>query len=686
MFQKPSFPKAALALALGGLSGFAAADLWANLRIKALPDLPETDEDPNLIHDLLLYLERPELRERDGVTLDEPYLLRAVTPAKAIIDGRFDCLDFRMQTLLRLQYAYGDTIRSISPATAQLIEDAFLGAKYWMTEPGEDSVCFWSENHQLLYAVAEYLAGQYWPDRIFTNDGADGREHMARGRRRIGYWMKQRFTYGYSEFNSTNYYLYNVGPASNFIEFAAPEDAPLATRMKMCLDLLLYDVATGMQDFTFTAPTGRAYVYNMTGSSGDRVRLLTDVLWGLRDDALDSTHSMMVNFYAMFRQGLYDFPAALRAIALDQTPRVLRSSHGLNTSELPEHQFIGHEDWQIMRQWSMEAFTNPEVIRNTVTYLEKNRMFSNKFVNYFKIVNGKFLRRPRTLRRVSEISHPMPNGIAIQRANLYLCKAPGVTLSCVQRYHPGSFGAQQFLQTANFGGKAVAFTTHPAREESEQTVGGYPGYWAGYGRAPHIVQHEGVQLLLFRIPRLPGFLELYRVPQFTHTYLPEAYFDEVTVSGRFAFARQGDAFLGLVGGAELQYLPHSPVSAKAFRNGLEEYPEMHFDLIQEGGRPYWIYEISSEKRESFAAFQSRLQQNPVCYDEGGSLCYQSGGKTYATEFGGDFFVDGAAQPLEYGRYESPYCTAGRGARDYIFSCGGHTLRLNYDACVREVSE
>lgn len=665
-----------------------AGDIEKNLRVKPLPDLPKKDENANRLHELLLYLERPDLRERDGVTIDDAYITGALEPAKRVIDGRFDCMDFRMQTLLRLQYSHGDTLRALSPAGARMIEDMFLGAKYWMTEPGEDSMCYWSENHQLLFAVAEYMAGQYWPGRVFANDGATGREHMERARARIEYWARQRFAFGYSEFNSSNYYLYCVGPAANFIQFAAPEDRGLAERVKMCLDLLLFDVACYMHRFSFMAPTGRAYTDNMVGETGDRVRKLTDYLWGLRPDAADNSHSQLINFIAMTRardaggKPYYEFPEALRQIGLDAARRELRASYGLDTAELPGRGLVGHGDEQIMRQMSMEAFTNPEVIYNTVTYLDKNGMLTNKFVNYFKIINLKLVKRPRTLRWISEKLNPMPNGVAIQRANLYCYQTPFYALSSLQRYHPGGYGATQMLNIANFGGKAVVFTVHPARHEAENTVSGFPGYWAGYGRAPHSVQHKDILLLLYQLPQRPGFLELYPVPQFTHTYLPEAYFDEVHVSGRYAFARKEGAFLGVIGSRPLRYLPYSEMSARAFKNDMPA--GKRFDLVQEGRRHYWIYELSDESREPFGNFMRRVMSNWVAYD-GGSLAYESGGRSCETVWGGGLRVDGEEIPLEHRRFENPYCTAERDAPEFLISYGGHSLRLNYEKAEREAT-
>ncbi|HQD71819.1 MAG TPA: hypothetical protein PLY67_00110 [Clostridiales bacterium] len=692
--NKTSKSKIAATILAAAVGAYFAIDIFNNLSIRPLPHHPKSNEGSELIHELLLYLENPALQKERGFELNNENIIAALKPAKKYIDGRYDCQDFIMQSLLRIQYSHIDTIRLISPEGAQMIEDIFLNAKYWMTEPGEDSMCYWSENHQILYGVAEYLAGQMCKDRIFTNDGADGKEHMERGRRRINYWMEQRFLYGFSEYNSTNYYLFDVGPAANFIEFAAPEDADMVERMKMCLDLLLFDVASNMHKFTFTAPTGRAYANNMVGITGDSVSRLIDFLWQRNDNYKTDAHKMLLNFYSMYfakhpdgtPKKLYEFPRVLYEIGLDEEERVIKSSHSMDTWELEEKGYVGHSDKQIMRQLSMEAFTNPEVIYNTVSYFDKHNLFSNSFVNYFKAINLKLLRHPDRLRFISEKLNPMPNGIALQRANLYCYQTKHYQLMNVQRYHPGIYGATQMLQVLNFGGKSVVFTTHPAKNEDKKSASAYPGYWAGFGRSPHAVQHKNVLLMLYKIPKTPGFLELYSVPQFSHTYLPEAFLDEVEINGRYAFVRHGKAFLAIIGKNELHYKPFSMYSAKALKNGLKDYPDKRFDLIQEGNYHYWIYELSDEDKESFEEFKSRIMENSIEYDGSSKLVYKSQNHEYKTVYGGAFFVDGEEQPLEYERFESDYCHAKREADEFFFSFKGHYLRLNFDKAIREYGE
>ncbi|NCA67099.1 MAG: hypothetical protein EOM87_03430 [Clostridia bacterium] len=679
---------AVVLIVIGVLLGLFAGEIIYNFTIKAEPSSPEIAINTNQIHNLLYYLEFPDFAVEDDITIDNQYVMDAFSSAKQYMDGRYDCSDFLTPTLIRLQYNYYDTINTISPEGVILLKNTFLGFRYWMTEPGADSMCYWSENHQILFAVAEYLAGQMWKDEIFTNDGATGLVHMERAKRRINYWMEERFYHGFTEFNSSNYMPFNIAPMANFIQFAAAEDADMAQKMRMVMDLAVYDLASNMYNYVYSAPSGRAYVYNMTGLAGDRMRKYTNYIWNLMDDNDSLNHRMLLNFVAMTRaedgegNKFYEVPQVLLDIAADTDTAVIKASSGLYLSELEQKGLIGHSDKQIMAQFGMEAFTNPEVIQNTVTYFAKYNMFNSEFFNQFKYFNLHILKSTGLLKVISKKANPMPNGIAIQRANIYTYQTRYYQLATAQGYPPGTYGAQQMLQVANLTENAVVFTAHPARYETQKNVAATPGYWAGYGRAPHSAQEENIMLSIYQLPSKSGFLELYDVPQFTHTYLPEAYFDEVIIDGRYAFAKVGNAYIALIGASDLEYLEYSEASASAFKNGLSDLPPSRFDLVQRGLNQYWIYELSDSGSEDFAAFKARIKGNTVTFDGNNNLAYTSATKQLSLAYKGDFMINGVAQNLEYKRFDSPYIVAEREADIMEFSYNGFTLTLDYLGAIR----
>ncbi len=669
---------------------FNLTEIVINLTYKKIPSKPEARVlDYNRAGYLLLYLDNPQKALEDGVTIDNQYIIDTVVPIKQNIDGRYDTADFDMPVLLRLQYLFGDTIAEISPEGSELIKETFLNAKYWMTEPGYDSMCFWSENHQIIFAVSEYMAGNLWSGETFTNDGATGAEHMRRAKARINYWMEHRFKYGFAEFNSANYAPFNMGPMSNFIQFAAPSDSDMAERMKMIMDLQLFDLASNMYKNVFMAPAARAYVDNMVGITGDKMRKFTNYIWQLEEDEESSVHRMLINFISMMQskdgedKPYYEIPQVIMDIGAERNAtRVLKSSSGLNVTELEQKGYIGFDDEQIMMQLGMEAFTNPPVLQNTIKYLAKHKMLRNEFLNDFRYFNMTLFKHTSLAKTISQKFNPMPNGIALQRGNIYTYRTPNYQLATAQAYHPGSYGATQMLSIANFTEKAVVFTSHPARYASEKNAKAYPGYWAGFGRAPHSVQYENVQLSIYKLPKKSGFLELYEVPQFTHTYLPQAYFDEVIVQGRYAFARVGDAYLALIGGSDLEYLAYDEATAKALKSRLEDFPNKSFDLVQRGLNQFWIYELGDASQGDFSSFQQKIKNNAVSFDGENNLSYSGASKNFALRYGGDFSVNDAVAQVEHKRFDCDFIIAEREADQLDFSFGEHFLSINYDQSVR----
>ena len=669
---------------------FTATDIIVNFTYKSLAARNRKIEtETELMNDLLYYLEYPEEAESDGIEINNAYIVSAMTPIKAFIDGRYDCSDFSMPTIIRLIYSHYEEIQAISPIGAKMMKDMMLGAKYWMTEPGIDSICFWSENHQILYATSEYLVGNYWPDEIFTNDGKTGLEHMNIARDRITYWLDHRFYYGFTEYNSANYASFNCGPLSNFIQFANENDSSLVKKAKIVMDLFFYDLASNSYNYVYMAPTARAYIYNMTGIEGDGMRKYSNYIWNMNDEKNSIRHRIFINFVLMYeakdKQGnpYYEIPEIIKEIGRDTSTKVIKSSSGLNISEIEEKGYIGQSDEQIMMQFGMEAFTNPEVIQNSIEYFDNNNMFNNKTLNYFKYFNLALFKRFNLLEKISENYNPMPNGIALQRANIYTYQTEKYQLATNQAYFPGIYGASQMLSIANFTENAVVFTTHPAQYESKKSVKAYPGYWAGFGRAPHSVQYQNIQLSIFQLPEKSGFLELYDVPQFTHTYLPEAFFDRVIIDGKYAFAEVNGAFLALIGNNDLQYLDYNNDSALAFENNLEEYPNKKFDLIQNGLNQFWIYELSDINNESFVDFILRIKTNKVVFDGKNNLSYESKNDKLLLQYKGDFSLNNEVQNLEYKRFDCDYIIADREIDKMNFHYNGYYLTLDYKKLQRD---
>ena len=70
------------------------------------------------------------------------------------IEQRIDCSDFGLACLFRIYKQI-----PIKEEYKQKIKQLALGFRYWMDEDGADAMCFWSENHSLLFFTCQMLAG-----------------------------------------------------------------------------------------------------------------------------------------------------------------------------------------------------------------------------------------------------------------------------------------------------------------------------------------------------------------------------------------------------------------------------------------------------------------------------------------------------------------------------------------------
>ena len=196
------------------------------------------------------------------------------------IDVREDCADFTACGLIRF---YLENEHRLAEVNKEEIKRCLTSFKYWMDQYDgrKDSMCHWSENHQILFATTEYLAGMEWPDAEFA-DGKSGEEHAEMARERIKAWMSQRYYYGFNEYYSNNYYPEDIAPMANFIQFAAAEEAAMVDRMKIVMDIIWIDIATqsyrytdesGHVQYAVVSASGRMYMDNKSSDdTGNRLR------------------------------------------------------------------------------------------------------------------------------------------------------------------------------------------------------------------------------------------------------------------------------------------------------------------------------------------------------------------------------------------------------------------------------
>lgn len=191
---------------------------------------------------------------------------------------RCDCADFYALTLLALLERYGEHL-ALRPADRQRITDAFHRFKYWIDEPGIDAMCYFTENHQILFHVTAYLAGQRWPDVVFVNSGLTGRRQMDRARPRIERWILNRLRGGFSEWDSNAYLTLDAFALLALVEFA--HSPRLRTLAETLLHKIFFIIACQSWRGAHASSHGRCYVSALKTARDENTSSPQRIAWGL---------------------------------------------------------------------------------------------------------------------------------------------------------------------------------------------------------------------------------------------------------------------------------------------------------------------------------------------------------------------------------------------------------------------
>lgn len=126
-----------------------------------------------------------------------------LAPALTAVEEHHDCADFLLLPLLRL---WRDHEADLSADLRARLRKAILGFRYWLDEPGNDVMWFWSENHAMCFHACQHLAGQLFPYETFALSGRTGTEQATLGAARLQKWFASIMEHGLAEWNSAAYY------------------------------------------------------------------------------------------------------------------------------------------------------------------------------------------------------------------------------------------------------------------------------------------------------------------------------------------------------------------------------------------------------------------------------------------------------------------------------------------------
>ena len=368
-----------------------------------------------------LGLENPNDRKYFFITLDQ-------------IESRFDCSDFLVSGVIRYMKNY--------PVDAELkarIDEVFLNYRFWMTMEGSDAMCFWSENHSLLFYSCAMLVGAMYPDSYFPRAKMTGKELSAFGRRQVNEWFEDFEEYGFEEFLSTVYMNVTFACLLNIIDYA---DKEISDKARKATDLMLEELSLHTFNGAIIAPMGRVYrgvIYPTKQGAQSLMNLVNPAV----------PTSFGEGWLSYYATSSYRFPEGLVSL-MDDAVDTSYSTGNANVSIRKSDDYI------------LTSVASPR--------LDGKKRWTNVMLSGV---------------RTSEESHAYTKSFN-ERFHGTTC------------FEPGVYGYQQHMWSAALSSEALVFVNHPGAFADSSSS--RPGYWYGNGVMPALRQQGRMLGAVYSIP------------------------------------------------------------------------------------------------------------------------------------------------------------------------------------------
>lgn len=354
------------------------------------------------------------------------------------IESRYDCSDFLVCGLIRYLKNY-----SLEEALAVRVKEVLLNYRYWMDQEGSDAMCFWSENHSLMFYVSAMNAGELYADEWFVRANMTGRQLYEAGKKRVEQWLDDVEVYGFEEFLSTVYMCVTFAGLLNVIDYTTEEISGRAARVT---DRMLSMLALHTFKGSIIAPMGRVYrqvIYPLLQGAQALMNLVNPQV----------PYSYGEGWLAFFATSSYQIPEGL--IGKMSSDMMITYTTGNACIKLEKNKDYCLTSVQSPRQDS-------DFIRwNNLTLIEDRVKVDKSTHEYTKSLNERF---------------------------------HGTTC-----FEPGTYGYQQHIWSAALDAETHVFANHPGGTcDSSQMR---PGYWYGNGVMPAVRQEKGLLYAVYEIPK-----------------------------------------------------------------------------------------------------------------------------------------------------------------------------------------
>ena len=348
------------------------------------------------------------------------------------IHDRVDCSDFTAAGVIRLVKMF-----DLDSEIFAEIRKTFLHYRFWMDQNGADGMCFWSENHALLFHGAQMLAGGMYPDDLFSRSGLTGRQQEALGAERCRDWLDDVAEHGFEEFISSGYMSVTIGALINLVDYG-PED--ISKKAAHVTDMMLKQLSRHTFKGSVFGPQGRVYRDVITPFEQGVQAIINYV-----NPATPFHHSEWMIFPATSK---YRVPDGL----VQMMNAVISDRYGCANAEIA---------------------------------LEKRKNYLMTSVASPRADDG--------LRWRGICFDENPD----RGSNLYTMSL-NERFHGTTDFRPGVYGYQQHLWYAALDPEALVFTNHPGGTVDSSSM--RPGYWYGNGVFPAVKQEKNLLGAVYAIP------------------------------------------------------------------------------------------------------------------------------------------------------------------------------------------
>jgi hypothetical protein len=529
-----------------------------------------------------------------------------------MLDDWKDTGDFRVM-YLHWVLALGDGV--LDPAVIAAIEQRMIDFRYRWNDPlpagRVDHKWFWSENHIVILAVDEYLAGMRLPEQVFTVTGLTGAQHAQRARGAILSWIHERGRFGFSEWHSNVYMLKNITPLLTLIELS--DDEELVRMGTAGLDLCLADLALHLQRGAYGATRGRTYKKDKMTALDESTFSTAKLLFDDTEHGWTSTSDTGATYLAGAER--YRSPEVLRRIAVSEQVGTVKERHGVPIdphepiSIAPRAPFgYDYDDPDNLAfWWSQGALTSWQLVPSTLRAAQKFRLWDTDLFSEFAALRPLVQTGPAVAQVAARELASMAAFGVLSEADTYTWRSPEAMLSSVVDHRAGDARDQVHAWQATLDPDAIVFTTHPFRPTPQSLEWrDDDGYWTGTASMPRSAQHHNVAIHLYApayvSPTDPLLGPVFGYLPETHAYFPQDRFDEVVQRDGWTFGRKGDGYVALWSQRPTTWRAYDP--SVVATDGMVQ----PFDLVAEGGADnVWIVEVARRADAGdFAEFVDRV--------------------------------------------------------------------------------